>query len=222
MAKMNNKERDKFLRVIDRIRENAPDADELRRDIFFGKPKSMEKVRIWFEYMPSYQLSKEERDEIRKSYVAWEIFKTLIIYQQDMKESEIMDFYNRLRDINKPHLWFTLFQINGKVSYKMRFEIMNKIMNYNNPNYFATLLTVIDNELAAFEPEDFWTQALKKVVEYINSESKNSQSFAELWNSYIDIPDFVISELDLTSTRLYNETGKDVFLPQEAKDIFLF
>ncbi len=220
MAQLKKREKEDFLRVIDTIRAGMSDADKLRREIFFG-PRNIEKVRLWFNHMPGYQLPKDEREQVRKHYKTFEVFSTMIRQQKEIDSTEIMELYNALRKNEQSSLWFTVLQ-SDKAYDEDRMEILNAILEYNNPNYHRTLIQVIERE-STLETTGFWLEALERLVEYINTDNKNSQLFAEQWGGEdTDNLDWIMQDLEISSMLLYQETGNDKFLPADAKEMFLF
>lgn len=217
---MKKREKEDFRRDIDFIKNKMKGSDEIRRSIFFG-PKNIEKIRMWFKYVPNYQLDLDELEQIKKYYKTWDIFNIIIKTQKVLSADDIISFYKSLRKSEQYNLWLTMMT-NTKISMSFKLEVLEDYLAYNHRNYPKSLINVLEKE---YYTDIFWKEAIKRIIDYINEDGKHKQYYVDAIKYALDnssMLDHEFSLINKSSEALYLSTERAYFLAQEAKDIFLF
>lgn len=219
---LKNTERDELKKIYDEIAQDTktPTALALRKQIWEG-PKKLAKIRYWFKLLPGVQLLPNELEIFKKKYASWELVKEVIKMQRNLTSDDVKELYESLSPSEQISITVTTIN-NNKIDDTYRMTLIEKLIKQNNFHYHIELLRLLDQELSSFEARDVWKDALRKVIDEINSNTFAGKNFLDNWTSEMSIAHYVVDELGLSSLPLYELTGNESFLPKEAKDIFLF
>ena len=218
MGKLTRKESESIRARIKSITDGYRGSEKIREE-FFAKPKISE-LRIWFDRAPMVQLTPEELEVVRKK-ATWEIIKTVIRHQRNVVKSsdDLIKWYETLKPINRSYLWTTMMMEN-RVDKKYRISIVKEMLNYGNPNYQRDIIQIMDRGIMNSD-ENFWHTILGLVVDYINNDQPSKDTILGYWAETNSL-DIVTNIKGFESEALYELTGKEHYLPQAAKDLFLF
>lgn len=108
----------------------------------------------------------------------------------------------------------------NRVDKKYRISIVKEMLNYGNPNYQRDIIQIMDRGIMNSD-ENFWHTILGLVVDYINNDQPSKDTILGYWAETNSL-DIVTNIKGFESEALYELTGKEHYLPQAAKDLFLF
>jgi len=219
---LNNKEVIELSKQMIEInaKPNSEKSSEYRKEIFFGK-KKLARIRYFFNTVKAtVKLTTEELNIIKKQYREWTIIHHIIKFQQQLSGKEIIELYELIPDLEKTPLTLTLIKDN-KVPNEYKKELTIQMMENQNYHFQKDFLYVLDAKL--LQPTTFWKEVLIDVMDNINNEAKNSNNLVnvDIWKGNNCLKMWCV-KLNLSSLKLYNITQDESYLPNEAKDIFLF
>lgn len=197
---------------------------KFRKDFFHAKQK-IAKIRFWFEKASSVQLTKQELSILKnnKKFIEWNIVGK-IIKKQHLTGDEIIEWMELLKSSDQITISMTVLS-KHKVNNEYKLDLVKKILNQNNIHYHRDVVKKMNDEINA-DTTGFWSQAYNIIFDEINKNDKKTYMLVKIWaesKELNNLAEFYDSKgKNMSSIPLYNATGKEYYLPKEAKDIFMF
>ena len=209
-----SQKRDILTKIISVL--EGHDLDGSIRKELFTKP-NIATLRLWFNNS-SIKLTRAELQVVKKK-ATWEIISKVII-TQNLDSNEIIEWYEILPPINRSYLWVIMMS-NIKLELDYRIGIVNSMINSYNPNYVRSVIEYCDSRILAETDYAFCKAVLSIIVGVINENNSNGQTFLKSWSNTKNL-NKVSKIYGFESIYLYELTGLEQYLPNAAKEIFLF
>jgi len=201
---------------------NTTILDKIRKEIFV-KNQKISVLKKWFNIFWEVELTKEELAILKSIIVKpkstkWELVFKIIVHQKQLSQQQIEEWFSYIKPYDRLPLAFDLIKAPQLKNDNFKIALFKELLIHKE--YMPRVIQAIDMSLM-LESSYIWEQYFNVLVDYINDNNDLSKKIIFYWKKTVQLDTFA-KEKNVSSTVLYNETKKDQYLPQEAKDIFFF
>lgn len=194
------------------------------RKEFFNPKQKLSHIRWWFDRLPGKPLTDEELSIIKKIIVKpkstqWTIVRDIMKYQKQLSGDQIKEWFETVRPLDRRSVSMTFIMDKRVTDIPYKMELVVALLKH--VNYIKGVIEVLDRELGS-DTDGIYPAMFTTVVDFINGDNANSELVADWWASESTFLDLYAMHRDIVSQHLYEKTGKEQYLPQTAKDVFLF
>ncbi len=208
--------------IVDSIRNNPTSPKSLGyREQFFIRKQKIAKIRYFFAAVTA-QLTPAELDVVKSIIVKpksseWSVISRIIQFQNHLTGEQVLEWFECITPANRLSVAISVISDTRfkDVDYKLSLaKDMLKHVNYRRP-----LLLKLDNLLV--DGYEWWDKIFDLVIESINDGTELSTDLLRMWSETKNLDSYA-GKKNVLSMPLYEKTGKEQYLPKEAKDIFMF
>ena len=200
---------------------------KLRRDFFIPNQK-LDKLRYFFNNVTTMRLTDDELQNIKQVIVKpksanWPIIQEIIKYQHHLTSEQIVEWFNCIKEHDRLTVSMSMIENKWVKDDALKLELAAGMLKHIN--YIRPLIRAVDNATKGNPlelPAKLWDDIFLTIIDAINSGDTMSSVVAKIYTMETKSFDSIAKRLGISSLLLYQYTGLDQYLPQEAKDIFMF
>lgn len=212
------------IKLAQRDKTDYASIEKEVKDIVFVPKQKISVMRKWFNQLPDMQLNKKELDIVKKvitqpKSVQYRIIILILIHQKHLNTKSMNAWFDCIKvKLDKKIAGLALFEDNRITNGKFKIHVFEELLKM--PDHFGQTLNKLSTSVKK-DYNEFMDVCLNKVVEMIEKDDDISAQLLKMWKTTLYLDDFAESK-NIVSPVLFEFTGKEHYLPQSARDVFVF